>query len=193
MHVHWAELSIRRKKHRQPCRGLTKQVPFPAKPGIGPDLPVVDHSVFETLPVNSRVPLYIGCLHQNSSYCLSSKAKPPRSLDNSSSLQVQCNSTTHTACQSALIGFTAGQASSIYLCFELFASSTSSSTVLCCAANMAARKKQEECVYNWGQMPADAAADTVPVAPRMKTYHVSAPAAAAPRRMHEDSSQVRPI
>lgn len=56
---------------------------------------------------------------------------------------------------------------------------------------MAARKQQEECIYNWGQLaPSAPSADAVPAAPRVKTYHVSAPAAAPARRMHEDSSQV---
>lgn len=61
---------------------------------------------------------------------------------------------------------------------------------------MARKQQQEECIYNWGPLggsaaAADAAA-TVAV-PRVKTYNYSAPPAAAPRRMHEDSSQVRGI
>lgn len=70
---------------------------------------------------------------------------------------------------------------------------TASAAPGCCAAEMAnkARKQQQECIYNWaGIAPAAPADAPAPAAPRVKTYNVSAPPEAAPRRMHEDSSQV---
>lgn len=46
-------------------------------------------------------------------------------------------------------------------------------------------------MYNWnGQLEGPAEHHSPYLAPRMKIYNVSAPPAAAPRRMHEDSSQV---
>lgn len=164
---------------------------FPPKPWKLARPGVVDRSEFEMLCVNGPHTPFPGCLHHQTCH-----------TDATAALNTLAWLATAAVCRCSAAAQELGAHQTVACSRGSFPRSksspsphqaSSSSTACCCAANMAARKKQEECIYNWGELPAAAAADAGPQAPRMKTYRVSAPAAAAPRRMHEDSSQVRPV